>query len=614
MSESNIIIIFGNESKIIHNKIFVSEKDFLIPYGENYDLAVNALNKIQKSKIKEDSFLSLFSYDDVSIWWMIYPSLMPVINKSINFIYKFQILLDEKKPNKIIVENFDYFYLIKQICDLRKIKLVYSTSSLLSYLLKKKLKINAQKYRYKKITESKIKSRKKLFLKYKSKIPLFDDKIIFITPSSSWRNLTNSKTQLRGESWYNLINLLKKNKDVVCIDLDYTLNGDENILKEKMHDDNFWLPMESILDSNFFQTEKHKSYIKNYHNLIKQKSFQNLFTFQGFSLWFQLKDFFYMMSFTPYIPLFLKLLDSTKSFFTINKPNSVFLTYENGSLAQCFIASLIKLSVKTIGTQHGIIYKNNSNYVFDNFYSNNNTLGFPLPDFLLLFGDYSKKILEESNYPSTSLITFGNSFFFDIEDQQKKLQNKNLFKKYGIKDDQKIILFTTGRMQRNYQASQGNYDYDEKIWQYLLDNFGGNKNYFLILKPHPTEKDIRVYEQILKKSSSTNAKIIQDDLFELITISFLIISVFSTTMIDALCFKKNVIQVVFDNVKWPVPIDEYEVVLLSNLNELSKNIIKISSDKNLQKSLAKNRNKFLINQFNVPEKNSSEIIRKIIFD
>ena len=78
--------------------------------------------------------------------------------------------------------------------------------------------------------------------------------------------------------------------------------------------------------------------------------------------------------------------------------------------------------------------------------------------------------------------------------------------------------------------------------------------------------------------------------------------------------KKNVIQVVFDNVKWPVPIDEYEVVLLSNLNELSKNIIKISSEKNLQKSLAKNRNEFLINQFNIPEKNSSEIIRKIIFD
>jgi hypothetical protein len=614
LSESPLILIFGSESKIIHNKIFVSEKDFLIPYGENYNLAVNELNRIQKSKIEEDSFLSLFSYDDVSIWWMIYPSLMPVINKSINFIYKFQILLDKKKPNEIIVENFDYFYLIKQICDSRKIKLVYSHSSLLSYLLKKKLKINAQKYRYKKITDTKINSRKKLFLKYKSQIPSFNDKIIFITPSSSWRNLTNSKTKLRGESWYNLINLLKQNKDVICIDLDYTLNGNKNILKEKLHDDNFWLPMESMLDTNSFQTEKHNSYIKNYNNLIKQKSFQNLFTFQGFSLWFQLKDFFYMMSFTPYIPLFLKLLDSTKSFFTTNHPNSVFLTYENGSLAQCFIASLIKLNVKTIGAQHGIIYKNNSNYVFDDFYSNNNDLGFPLPDFLLLFGDYPKKILEESDYPSTRLISFGNSFFFDIEDQQEKLQNKNLFKKYGINSNQKIILFTTGRMQRNYQASQGNYDYDEKIWQHLLDNFGGNENYFLILKPHPTEKDIRVYEQMLKKSSFTNAKIIQDDLFELITISFLIVSVFSTTMIDALCFKKNVIQVVIDNVKWPVPIEEYEVALLSNLDELSNNIIKISSDKNLQQSLAKNRNEFLKNQFNIPEKNSLQIIQKIIFD
>jgi len=83
-------------------------------------------------------------------------------------------------------------------------------------------------------------------------------------------------------------------------------------------------------------------------------------------------------------------------------------------------------------------------------------------------------------------------------------------------------------------------------------------------------------------------------------------------MIDALCFRKNVIQVVFDNVKWPIPVEEYGVVLLSELSQLSKNIISIFKDKNLRKSLAKNRDDFIKHQFNIPEKNPLQIIRDII--
>ena len=612
MSKLELIIIYGNTSKTIENQIFVSEKDFLIPYGENYDLAINELNRIQKSTVNNDSFLSLFLYDDVSLWWMIYPSLMPVINKIINFISKFQILLDEKKPDKIIVENFAYFDLIEQICKSKNIKLVYSRSSLLSYLLIKKTKIRLQKYRYQKITNSKINLRKKLFLKQKETIPSLTDKIVFVTHSSSWKNTIHSKSGDRGESWQNLINLLKQKKNVVCIDIDYTLNGDPNVLEEKMHDENDWIPMESILNFNFFQNDKHQSFLQNYTQLINQKQFQNLFNFEGLSLWSQLKDFFYMMTFSPYIPLYLQLLDSTKIFFEKNRPNSVFLSYENGSIAQCFIASLIKLNVKTIGTQHGIIYKNSSNYVFDNFYTIDNPLGFPLPDFLLLFGDYAKTILKESNYPIERLITFGNSFLFNLKNIQKKLDSKELFVKYGINKNQKVILFTTGRMQRNYQTTQGNYDYDEQIWKHLLDNFGGNDEYFLILKPHPTEYDVKVYREILKKYPFDNAKIIQNDLFELISVSSILVSVFSTTMIDAMCFQKNSIQVIFDNVKWPISIDESGVILESKLLHLSENIINIFKDKNLQNSLSKNGVDFIKNHYNLPENDPLSIITRII--
>ena len=612
MSKLPLTIVYGNDSRTSNDIMYVSEKDFLIPYGANYDLAIQELKKIQNSKIDERSFLSLFSYDNVSIWWLIYPSLMPRINKIINFIHKFQILVEDKNPDKIKVENFAYFDLIRQICKSKNVKLQYSRPSLFFYSLNKKAKIFFQRHRYQKITKDKIDYRKKLFFDNNRSIPSLKDKILFVTHSSSWKHVSNSKSKIRGESWQNMLSLLKQEQDVVCMDLDYTLKGDPNVFEEKITDENTWLPMEVMLDSSSFQISRHNSFLKNYIKIINSQEFQSKFNFEGFSLWSQLEDFFHEMLFSPYIPLYLKLLDSTKVFFEKTKPNSVFLSYENGSLAQCLIASLIKLNVKTIGLQHGIIYKNSSNYVFDDFYTTKNSLGFPLPDFLLLFGDYAKKILMENNYPVERLITFGNSFLFNLDNLKKKLSGKILFSKYNIGKNQKVILFATGRHQRGYQAIQGNYDYDEQIWEYLLENFGANNEYFLILKPHPTEYDTDVYQDMIKRFSCKNAKIIQGDLFELISISSVVVSIFSSTMIDALCFQKHVIQVVFDNVKWPVPVEESGVILLSELPQLSKNITKILEDENLRNSLLKNIVGFIKNHYSIPENNPSNIIQDVL--
>ena len=125
-----------------------------------------------------------------------------------------------------------------------------------------------------------------------------------------------------------------------------------------------------------------------------------------------------------------------------------------------------------------------------------------------LFGEYAKTILKENNYPIERLITFGNSFFFDFDKIEKKLNNENLLKKYNINKSQKVILFTTGTHQRKYTI-QGKYDFDEQIWRHLLENFAGNDDYFLILKPHPIESNIEPYLEILEKFPSNNVKLVQ---------------------------------------------------------------------------------------------------------
>lgn len=604
------IIIYGSVSKKINNVLYVSEKDFIIPYGENYDIAISVLKKIEKSFFDKKSFLLAFMYDDISIWWMIYQNLMPQINKILNFIHKFQILLLNENPKKIVVRDFTYFGIIEQICKLKGIELVHSSLSLNLFLRKRYLKNFLQKYRYEKITKSKINKRLDFF-KQKNFKDSLDGKILFITHSSSWKNTIHSKSSERTESWQNLINMIKNESNVVCVDIDYTLKGDGNVFLEKMNDQNNWIPMEYFLNSNYFLTNQHKIFLKNYTKIINSIEFQKLFHYDGLFFWDEIKYFFQTMTYAPYIPLYLQLMDSTKELFLKHKPKSVFLSYENGSLAQCFISSLVKSNIKTIGVQHAIIYKNSSNYVFDNFYSNSNKEGFLLPDHLLLFGTYAKNVLIENHYPIERLITFGNSFLFNLEYFKKKLDLESFILKYNIPKKQKIILFTTGRMQRGYHSIQGDYDYDERIWKYLLKKFGNDENYFLILKPHPTEYDIKIYEKILKESPCVNAKIIQDDFFKLISISNILVSVFSTTMIDALCFDKISIQVVFNNVKSPLFL-EHDVILQSELSQLFTIIKNLHQDNNLTTNLSKNREIFIKNQFNIPEENPQEILSYLL--
>ena len=148
-------------------------------------------------------------------------------------------------------------------------------------------------------------------------------------------------------------------------------------------------------------------------------------------------------------------------------------------------------------------------------------------------------------------MTFGNPAFFNLEKIESALENKHLLEKYGIGKNKTIILFTTTKLQEGYEITK-KHNYDSRIWNYLLENFGNNDSFFLLLKPHPKEFTT-VYDEILKKNKSPlNAKIIQGSLQELIYVSSVIISTYSTTIIDSLCFKKPVINVEFDEIKFPI--------------------------------------------------------------
>lgn len=609
MTENELEIIFGIESKLSGNKIFVKEEDFEIPHGEDYKLAIEFLKTLTKQRFDGKTVLEHLYLDEVSYWWFIYQSLIPELKKQLNFIQNFSAYVKNKNPNKVTIENnFEYLEIIKQICNNYGIKLSYSKFRSIKFVSKNKSKDSIQKIRYRNIHQEKINIRKSLFEEKHRQIPDFSNKIIFATSSNFRRIIFDFQNGNFKRGEFMISNLFEyfDDSELIGFDLDYTFKGTPAILAERLDEIFPWIPLEILL-KNYEKIDS--KLIPIYKKLISNNDFQHTFSFLGINFWNEIKFFFEKMCFEPYLPFYSLLVYAIIEHFSISKPKALFIPYETGSIALALISACKKLKIPTIGIQHGYIYPYNPMYSYGEICSDSNIYGFPIPNYLLLYGNYTKDLLISNGYPEKRLIVFGNASFFNLDNFKLKFNFEESAKKFSICEHERVILFTTGKLQRAY-SSAGKYDYDEKIVEYLIRKFNNNKNYKIIIKPHPTETDVKIYEKLIEKNFSNNIFISQENLFELISLSSVIVSVFSTTMYDALCFEKPVLRVKFSENEFH-EIDNSKSIIVTDLETLGENII------NLEKIFTHemysiNSKKFIKEQFGLPEKNPKDVIKKLI--
>jgi len=614
MKESNVNyhIIYGRKSQRVKEMIFVREDDFQIPLGEeSFKTPLDLLKKIQNTEIHGKKLPALFSYQDISLWWFIHATFFPQFKKTVNFVTKFLEFLDQIQPSKVQIDgDFDKFEIIKQICEKRQIKFSYAKISLLRFRIINNILWFIQKYRHEKIFKTKVKKRIDLFHNNNAPRPSLNDKIVFAVSTLYRRTIFNPKKGSTEKGEYiqqAIIDLIDDKSKIVGIDLDYTFKGDFDTLVERLKEKIPWFPVE-VLASH--KITDHKEFLRNYDVLISSEEFQTLFNYKGISLWSQVRKIFQQMTLRSFLPFYLNLIDSLEDVFAKEKPKVIFIPYETGPLGLSLIVSSKRFGIKTVGVQHASVYRNNPMYSFDQFDSPTNPHGFPLPHKLLLFGEFSKQILEEQLYPTEKLIVFGNPYFFSMDKIESILSTIQLHEKYGIDKKKYVILFASALLQEYYQA-QGKYDYDTQVWEYLLQNFGGKTEYEIILKPHPNE-NTDIYKKIVRKYNYANVKIVQGDLFELIYISSVVVSVFSTFMLDSLCFKKPVIRVKFSDEEPIIPYDKFSVIVTTELNKLSEKINNILQNPEIKDNLFRNLESFLKSQYNIPNTQPGLIIQKLI--
>lgn len=611
-NKKNLTIVFGKEKNFSDTILYVNEEFFTkkLMDENSHEETIIFLEKIQESTINKKTILESLEYKNTSLWWFLYPTLFPKIKNVILFLKNFTTFLDEKKPSLVIInDNFNYYKIIHQICNIKKIPIKFSKKNFMKFELKEKI-IFLDKIRHEKIFSKKVNTRKKVFRKNKNYVSSdINNNLIFVSPTIYRRknfDIQNKKFQNNEFIFQQIIDILKNDNHISGIDVDYTFRGDPNILQERLMSNINWIPIEILL--NFKKTNLQKNFLKNYELLIFHHEFKKLFEYDGVNIWNLLCNTFLQMTYSHSFPFFLNLLDSFDELFSKFKPKAIFLLYETGPLVLPILIAAKKYKIKTIGFAHSVIPELWAKEMY--LYRKNTPLCFPIPDYTLVFGKFSKDNLIKYGYPDNQIKIFGNPAFFNFEKIKNYFDKKLLDKKYNIGRDQKVILVTTQYLQK-FHTTHGGFDYDEQIVEELIDRFGNKDQFKIIVKPHPSE-NIDIYEKLIKKNNVKNFVIIKENLFELISISDIVISIYSYSIMDAICFRKPVIRVLFDNFNPKTLFDEFNGISKCHVKEISNKIKKILFTEEYGYENIDSYEIFIKDQYNIPENNPETILYEIL--
>ena len=147
----------------------------------------------------------------------------------------------------------------------------------------------------------------------------------------------------------------------------------------------------------------------------------------------------------------------------------------------------------------------------------------------------------------------------------------------------------------------------------LLESFQNQDDIVILMKPHPSE-NFTIYENLIQQYPNALARILQSSIFEAILISSLMITTFSTTIIDALSLKKPVIQVKTQDVAVDAPFDKFNAVYSTSLEQMPASIKKLLDANDITSSLLINASKFIKEYYNIPILNPKANLEKIIYD
>jgi len=379
--------------------------------------------------------------------------------------------------------------------------------------------------------------------------------------------------------------ILKNTKDSYILRFDHALNGLKNEFeKRKLPYINIEYFLNSEIKNRIKNKRKSFNWVLQAHKSIakQKKDYITLSVF--FNYYFGNRNRFYEI---------IEFMETFKEFLIQKKPSLIFLADDGNDIPRAVSYLCEKNKIPCIVCQHG------------NFDSNSIIIGETFATKKLVFGDSFKEILINKGTNKKDIEVVGSPIYDDIKKISKK--DKLKFKKnLGIQDDRKIILLDSARGDTE--------EFKEKL-NHIIKTIK-NSNFKLIIKQHPCEYRDDKYKNIYNKiANEHNVPIIisQDKMSDMLNISDVFITRFSTTMIEALALDIPVIllntkrESIYEN----FPESKRVLEQITNLNKFEEKLKSILESKDT-KPIIKNRKRILENNAGKIDGKTTERIVKMI--
>lgn len=203
-------------------------------------------------------------------------------------------------------------------------------------------------------------------------------------------------------------------------------------------------------------------------------------------------------------------------------------------------------------------------------------------------GNYEKEIFINYGVPNDKIIPIGNPKFDRIINSS--YDSEKIFNQYKIPKNKKIILLTTQAMVEHGLWTEKQREIFAKS---IINAFRELSDVQLLIKYHPWEP-IDIYKKIMTNAPDNVILCENTNLYELINACEILITLLSTTALEAMIFNKVVIIVnLFDDSSFIPYVESGSAIGVYKIEDLPSAIKKGLYDDEVKKSLEEYRENFI---------------------
>lgn len=314
------------------------------------------------------------------------------------------------------------------------------------------------------------------------------------------------------------------------------------------------------------------------HNLEilwkKDDFFSSYFSLDGYSFWEIIKPMFIELCQKRIVEAIYEI-ELTKKLFEKLKFSSVVIWSENGFNEQIIIKISKKFKIPLMLLQHGLYYDTKEAYEFNKFAG---VLPFD-SDKILVWGDVMKKYVLECGIPSGKIEICGNPTY-------DKLFHEQLLSNPNINDY--ILVATSPAVSNILSDLTVNTRTKYENFIQIMCKFAKNKNKNLIIKLHPFQEELNIYD-IAKKIYPNVIVIKEGSIIPLIKkAELIIVTDMSTAILEAQMLQKPVFSVNVKNYEFgDSSIFHSDTCLVVELDDLEKTLDGIIDNSELKNQIIK---------------------------